>query len=255
MAPLAVHHFICRKDNYGVLTHAEDGTTVSIDAPDAATVQAELDAKGWRLTHILVTHHHGDHTAGIAELKERWNCVVVGPKAEAARIPGIDHAVEEGDRVNLGGHAIEVLDTPGHTLGHVTYHMPDDRVAFVGDTVFAMGCGRILEGNAEMMWHSLSKIAKLPAETRLYTGHEYSLANARFGLTIEPENPVLQDRARQAENLPATGGVAPPATVGLELQSNVFLRPHVFAVREKLGLRADADWRVFAELRERKNKF
>lgn len=254
MPGIDIHPFLCRKDNIGVLVHTEDGTTASIDAPDAAAVLAALDSTGWHLTHILTTHHHGDHTAGNLELKERTGCRIVGPRLEEARIPGLDIAVDDGDRFELGGHPVEVIATPGHTMGHITYFMPRDKVAFVGDTLFVMGCGRVLEGSHAMMWHSLCRIAALPAETRIYCGHEYTLANARFGLSIEPDNALLRRRLEEAEKTIAAGGLTVPTVLEQELQTNVFLRPHHVPTRTRLGMGAVADWRVFGELRERKNK-
>lgn len=254
MLELQIHPFLCRKDNIGVLLHASDGTTASIDAPDAAAITAALDEKGWSLTHILTTHHHGDHTAGNEELKQRTGCKIIGPRAEAARIPGLDFAVDDGDSFDLGHHRVEVIGTPGHTIGHITYFLPADRVAFVGDTLFVMGCGRVLEGNHEMMWHSLSRIASLPDDTRIYCGHEYTVANARFGLTIEPDNAALRHRLEEAQETVAEGRLTVPTRVDQELQTNVFLRPHIIATRTRLGMGAVADWRVFGELRERKNK-
>lgn len=255
MQELEIHQFACLKDNYGVLIHdAEAGVTASIDAPDATAVRAALDAKGWRLTHILTTHHHADHTAGNLALKKETGCEIIGPRDEMARIPGLDRPVGEGDTVHFGNHEIRVLDTPGHTIGHVSYWIPDARVAFVGDTLFAMGCGRILEGNSEMMWASLKKIAALPVETEIYCGHEYTLANARFGLTIESENEALKQRAATVEALRTAGKPTLPTRVDLELATNVFLRPHKTAIRLRLGMPAAADWKVFAEMRDRKNK-
>lgn len=254
MSALDIHTFLCRKDNIGVLIHTADGTTASVDAPDAAAVEAALAERGWNLTHILVTHHHGDHTAGNLELKLRTGCRIIGPRAEAARIPGLDVEVDDGDSFLLGSHPVEVVGTPGHTIGHVTYVMPNDKAAFVGDTLFVMGCGRILEGNAEMMWHSLCRIASLPPDTRIYCGHDYTVANARFGLTIEPENALLRHRLEDAEAKLAKGQLTVPTRLDEELDTNVFLRPHKFDIRRRLGLGAVADWRVFAELRERKNR-
>lgn len=255
MSDLEIHQFPCLKDNYGVLVHdPATSQTLSIDAPDAATVLAALETKGWTLTHVLTTHHHGDHTGGNLELKARTGCRIIGPKAEASRVPGIDTEVVEGDTIKLGEHTIEVLETPGHTLGHVTYWIADQGVAFAGDTIFACGCGRVFEGSAEMMWHSLQKIARLPRDTRIYCGHEYTLANAKFGLTIEPDNAKLNARLQRIEELRAEGRPTLPTRVADELETNVFLRPHVLSIRAKLGLGASADWRVFAEIRERKNK-
>jgi hydroxyacylglutathione hydrolase len=254
MTALSIHQFLCRKDNYGVLLHTGNGLTIAIDAPDAEAVERELNTRGWTLTHILVTHHHNDHTAGIPALKEKSGCLVIGPRAEAARIPGLDREVGDRETFLLGDHEVRVLDTPGHTAGHITYWLPGDNVAFVGDTLFAMGCGRVLEGNHEMMWQSLSKIAQLPPETEIYCGHEYTLANAKFALTIEPENMALQERARAIEDLVRDGRATLPTRLDLELQTNVFLRPGSDAIRRRLGLGAAADWRVFAEIRERKNR-
>jgi hydroxyacylglutathione hydrolase len=254
MAALDIHVFLCRKDNIGVLVHAEDGTTASIDAPDAAAISAALDEKGWSLSHILITHHHGDHTAGNLELKQKTGCRIIGPRTEAARIPGIDVEVDDGDSFTLGGHPVDVIGTPGHTMGHITYFLPKDRAAFVGDTLFVMGCGRVLEGNHEMMWHSLSRIASLPGDTRIYCGHEYTVSNARFGLSIEPDNALLRHRLEEAEQTIAQGRLTIPSRLDEELQTNVFLRPHNIGTRRRLGMGAVADWRVFGELRERKNR-
>ena len=255
MTSIEIHQFPCLKDNYGVLVHdAKAGVTASVDAPDAGAVMAALGEKGWRLTHILATHHHGDHVGGNLELKAETGCIIIGPEAEAARIPGLDVAVGEGDKVQFGGSVLHVLDTPGHTLGHITYWIPAEKTAFAGDTLFALGCGRVFEGNAEMMWHSLQKIARLPPETMIYAGHEYTLANARFCLTIEPNNRALQVRAKEIEALRAEGKPTLPTQLAVELATNVFLRPQSLEIRSRLGLGASADWRVFAEIRELKNK-
>jgi hydroxyacylglutathione hydrolase len=255
MTQIKIHQFPCLKDNYGVLVHEpKSQLTLAIDAPDAAAVAAALAATGWRLTHILTTHHHGDHTGGNLELKSLTDCHIIGPKAEAARIPGLDRGVSEGEQLALGDCVVEVLETPGHTLGHVSYWMPSANVAFAGDTLFACGCGRVFEGNMEMMWNSLQKLARLPAETMFYCGHEYTLANARFGLTIEPTNRKLQERLKQIEQLAAEGKPTLPTKLADELETNVFLRPHSLAIRGHLGMGAAADWRVFAEIRQRKNK-
>lgn len=255
MPKLQILQFACLKDNYGVLVHdSASGATAAIDAPDAQAILAALGEKGWRLTHILTTHHHGDHTGGNLELKAQTGCRIIGPKSEAARIPGLDQGVGDGDTLQLGGYEVRVLDTPGHTLGHVTYWIPAAKAAFAGDTIFSCGCGRVFEGNAEMMWNSLQKIARLPADTMIYCGHEYTLANARFGLTIEPDNAKLQARVKQVEALRAEGKPTLPTRLSDELETNVFLRPHVLTTRARLGLGASADWRVFAEMRERKNK-
>lgn len=254
MTNLEISVFLCRKDNVGVLVHTEDGTTFSIDAPDSDQITKALDKKGWTLTHILNTHHHNDHTAGNLELKQKTGCTIIGPALEAARIPGLDLSVQDTETVSLGGHTVKVIGTPGHTIGHMTYWMPDHKLAFVGDTLFVMGCGKVLEGSHEMMWHSLCRIAALPPETLIYCGHEYTIPNAKFGLTIEPKNALIRNRLEEAEQIIAKGGLTVPTRLELELQTNVFLRPHVVAIRTLLGMGAVADWRVFGELRNRKNK-
>jgi hydroxyacylglutathione hydrolase len=255
MPSLDVHQFACLQDNYGVLIHdAEAGVTASIDAPEAAAVRRALAEKGWSLTHIFNTHHHGDHTGGNLELKRETGCTIVGPAAEAQKIPGLDTAVGGGDSFRFGGHEVRVIDTPGHTAGHIAYWTPDAGVAFVGDTLFAMGCGRVLEGDYKTMWASLTRLMELPSATRLYCGHEYTLANARFALSIEPDNTELQQRARDCEALRAAGRPTLPTRLDLELATNPFLRAGAASVRESLGLLDAADWEVFAEIRERKNR-
>jgi hydroxyacylglutathione hydrolase len=256
MAQLDIHQFPCLKDNYGVLVHdRESGVTLSIDAPEAAAVQRALEERGWRLTHILVTHHHADHTGGIAALKAATGATVIGPRDEAQRIPGLDRTVAEPDVLSLGGIAVKVLDTPGHTLGHVTYWIETAKVAFVGDTLFAMGCGRVLEGTPEMMWRSLQKIADLPRDTQLYCGHEYTVANGKFGVSIEPDNAALQQRLAEAEAARSRGEATLPTRVDLELDTNVFLRVADADLRQRIGLPLASDSKVFADLRERKNRF
>ena len=255
MAKLDIHQFPCLSDNYGVLIHdAERGLTASIDAPNADAVRAALKDKGWKLTHIFTTHHHGDHTDGNLALKAETACTIVGPQAEAARIPGIDTKVGEGDTFDFGGVKVHVLDTPGHTAGHITFWLPAAGVAFVGDTVFAMGCGRVNEGTMEMMWRSVDKIAKLPPATRLYCGHEYTIANAKFALTIDPGNTALVARADAVGKLRAAGKPTLPTRVDVELATNPFLRPRDPAIRKRLGMETAHDWQVFGEIRERKNR-
>ena len=179
--PAQTHLFPCLKDNYGVLLHdPQSGATAAIDAPEAAPIEAALKSTGWRLTDILVTHHHADHTDGIPALKERHKCRVVAPQAEAARIPLVDETVRENDKVRVGSLEARVIETPGHTLGQVNFFFPADKLLFAGDTLFSIGCGRVIEGNAEAMWQSLLKLRALPDDTAVYCGHEYTKANIRF---------------------------------------------------------------------------
>jgi hydroxyacylglutathione hydrolase len=250
------HLFPCLKDNYGVLLHdAQTGSTAAIDAPEAAPVEAALESTGWRLTDILVTHHHADHTGGIAELKRRHRCRVVAPEGEAKRIPRVDATVRENDTIRVGGLAGRLLDTPGHTAGHISYFFPADKLAFVGDTLFSIGCGRVIEGTPEMMWQSLLKLRDLPDDTRIYCGHEYTQANIRFAKTVEPDNVALAARAKEVEKLLSARKPTIPSTMGEEKAANPFLRADVPDVAKAVGLAGQPAWKVFAEIRDRKNKF
>jgi hydroxyacylglutathione hydrolase len=254
--PAQTYLFPCLKDNFGVLLHdPQSGATAAIDAPEAAAVEAALVKTGWKLTDILVTHHHGDHTAGIGELKARHKCRVVAPRNEAARIAHVDETVGEGDAVQVGSLAGRVIETPGHTAGHISYFLPADKLAFVGDTLFSIGCGRVIEGNPEMMWQSLLKLRNLPDDTKFYCGHEYTDANIRFAKTIEPNNKALAARAQEVAQLLAAGKPTIPVTIGAEKAENPFLRADVVEVAQSVGLAGSPAWKVFAEIRERKNRF
>jgi hydroxyacylglutathione hydrolase len=248
--------FLCLKDNFGVLLHdPSSGATAAIDAPEARPIEAALGATGWQLTDILVTHHHGDHTGGIEELKQRYRCRVVAPDAEADSIPDVDETVRENDRVLVGGIEARVLETPGHTAGHISYFFPGDKLAFVGDTLFSIGCGRIIEGNARMMWDSLLKLRGLPDETRIFCGHEYTAANIRFAKTIEPGNRALLARENEVADLLAARKPTIPSTMAEEKAANPFLRGDVPEVAKSVGLAGEPAWQVFAEIRERKNRY
>jgi hydroxyacylglutathione hydrolase len=256
MAQLEIHQFPCLSDNYGVLLHdAEAGVTASIDAPDAAAVEAALAQKGWQLTHILVTHHHWDHTQGNETLKSQTNCTIIGPKGEADKVPGIDTKVGEGDTFKFGNFDVEVSETPGHTAGHIIYHVPAAKAAFVGDTLFAMGCGRVIEGTKPQMWGSVEKVAKLPPDTALYCGHEYTVANAEFALSVEPGNEALVKRFEAVKALRAEGKPTLPTTVAEELATNPFIRADSAEIRANLGLENASNAEVFTEVRTRKDNF
>lgn len=256
MAKLEIYQFPSRGDNYGVLIHdPETGATAAIDAPEAEPIFEGLQRKGWTLTDILITHHHGDHTAGIDALKKATGCTVTGPAREAGLIPGLDVEVKEGDTVEVGGVKGTVVETPGHTRGHVTYYFPDAAAVFVGDTLFSVGCGKLLEGDAPTMWSSLSKLAALPPETAVYCGHEYTNANCRFALTIEPENEALRARAAEVAENDANGRPSLPTTIGRELATNPFLRATSPAIQQRLGLEGQPLEVVFGEVRKRKDQF
>lgn len=253
--PAETHLFLCLKDNYGVLLHdPQSGATASIDAPEAAPVEAALKQTGWRLTDILVTHHHHDHIGGIGTLKKKYKCRVVAP-AKSKDIPGVDETVREGDEVKVGHLAAKVIETPGHTLDHIAYWFPNEHLAFVGDTLFSIGCGRVIEGNAQMMWRSLKKLRDLPNETQIYCGHEYTAANIRFALTIEPDNPVLVAREAQVIRLIEEGEPTIPVTIGDEKLANPFLRADLPEVMGILGMDGQPATQVFAEIRGRKDRF
>jgi hydroxyacylglutathione hydrolase len=248
--------FLCLKDNFGVLLHDPgSGATASIDAPEARTVEAALRETGWRLSDILVTHHHHDHTGGIEELKARYRCRVVAPDAEADGIPEVDETVREGDEVMVGALKARVIETPGHTAGHISYVFPDEKLAFVGDTLFSIGCGRVIEGTPQMLWESLLKLRALPDATRIYCGHEYTQANIRFAKTIEPNNAALLAREQEVARLRAAHQLTVPSTMGEEKAANPFLRADVPEVARSVGLADSPAWKVFAEIRERKNRF
>lgn len=254
MLKLEIHQFPCLSDNYGVLIHDGDANvTAAIDAPEAEAVRKALALKGWTLTHILTTHHHADHTGGNLALKKATGCTIVGAAMDAGRIPGIDVQVKEGDEVKFGNFTAKVFETPGHTTGHISYWFPQAKVAFVADTIFSLGCGRLIEGDARMMWDSLSKLMALPPETTLYCGHEYTQANARFALTIEPGNEALQKRAKEVDELRAAGKPTLPTTLAAELAANPFLRPSSPEIQQRLGMKGRELWEIFGEIRKRKD--
>ncbi len=254
--PAETRLFLCRSDNYGVLLHDPvSGATAAIDAPEAAPIEAALKATGWKLTDILVTHHHADHTDGIKALKERYKCRVVAPAAEAEQIPEVDETVREGDKVSVGKLSANVIETPGHTSGHIAYWFHADKLAFVGDTLFSIGCGRVIEGTPGMMWRSLVKLRDLPDDTKIYCGHEYTAANIKFARTIEPDNAALVAREAQAKQQIANGEPTIPVTVGEEKKANPFLRADLPEVAAGIGMAGKQASQVFAEIRARKNKF
>ena len=254
--PLQIHQFPCRSDNYGFLAHDNvSGLTASIDTPDADAVNAGLEENNWRLSHILNTHHHGDHTGANLSLKERWGCTIVGAANDAERIPGIDVRVSEGDDYAFGSMTAKVLEVPGHTTGHIAYYFESEGVAFVGDTLFALGCGRLFEGTPAMMWNSLQKLMDLPDETTVYCAHEYTQANAQFALSVEPGNDRLVARSKEIDDLRAKGLPTVPTTIGLERNTNTYLRPKSENLQSTVGLRGADLVADLAETRKRKDNF
>lgn len=254
MTPLEIDLFPCRSDNFGVLLHDPvSGATASIDAPEEKPILDALARRGWTLTHILTTHHHGDHVEANLALKQRFGATIIGPKRET--IPGIDRKVDEGDVFDFAGRRVEVIATPGHTLGHICFYLPEEKLLFAADTLFALGCGRVFEGTPAQMWASLEKLAALPDETTVYFGHEYTLSNARFAKTIDPDNAALLARVEEIEALRAAGGFTAPTTIGLEKATNPFLRAGDPGIRRHLGMETASDAEVFAEIRGRKDRF
>jgi len=258
MAPhrLKVFQFPCRSDNYAVILHdTENGFVIAIDAPEEEPILDVLEDKGLSLSHILTTHHHGDHVAANMTLKAKFNCHIVGPEAEADKIPDIDEAVKHEDRMDLSGLPVQVIATPGHTAGEVSYYFPDQGIVFAGDTMFAMGCGRLFEGDAATMHRSMQRLAALPDETKVYAGHEYTLSNAKFALSVDGQNQAVVERARAVEHLRDDGKPTLPTTIGLEKATNPFLRTADADLRATLGMVSATDEEVFAELRQRKDRF
>ncbi|MAI89877.1 hydroxyacylglutathione hydrolase [Ponticaulis sp.] len=255
MSALEIHQFPCLSDNYGYLVHDKvSGETAAIDTPDADKILSEAKVKGWDITQIWNTHWHPDHTGGNLKIKDETGCVIIGPAGEEEKIPGLDRAVQQDSIVNLGAYTARIFDLPGHTLGHIAYIMEDEPVAFVGDTLFALGCGRLFEGSAEQMWQSLSKLKALSEETMVYCAHEYTAANAKFALTIEPENPDLKAYSARVDALRADGQPTVPTSIAKELAANPFLRADVPALQSAMGHSGDAV-ATFAEIRKRKDNF
>ena len=247
--------FPCLNDNFGYLIHdPATKATASIDAPEAGPIIKALEREGWTLTDILVTHHHGDHVGGIAELKQKYQCRVVAPHDKAAKIAQVDLRVAQGDVVKVGELLARVLETPGHTLDHISYVFDSDKALFAADTLFSIGCGRVFEGTYPMMWESLLKLRALPDDFRLYCGHEYTAANVKFALGIEPDNPALKARAEEVTRLRAAGKPTVPTLLGDERKANVFLRADEPSVAASVRLKGKSAAEVFGELRERKNK-
>ncbi|WP_417687467.1 hydroxyacylglutathione hydrolase [Roseibium sp.] len=254
--PAEVRQFSCLSDNFGVLIHDPDsGTTIAIDVPDAKPYLEVLQETGWQLSHILITHHHWDHVQGLDELKAKTGAHVVGPELSRGKVAGFDETVADGDTITVGPYSVEAIGTPGHTLDQISWFFPELKIAHTGDTLFSLGCGRIFEGDAEMMWASLSTLKrKLPADTTIYCGHEYTQSNARFSLTIEPDNAALKARAAEVDTLRAAGKPTLPTTMAQELATNPFLRANEPSVKAALGMTAASDADVFAEIRTRKDK-
>lgn len=256
MSRLDIEQIPVLNDNYVYLLHdPETGATGVVDPAVVGPVMEALDRRGWTLTHILNTHHHHDHTGGNLEIKARTGCTIVGPRADAERIPGIDVTVGEEDLYAMGAAEARVFDVPGHTRGHIAFWFPESDALFCGDTVFSLGCGRMFEGTPEQFWTSLEKLRGLPDATRVYCAHEYTQANLRFSLTVDPENAVLLKRGAEIDALRAAGRPTVPSLLGEEKAANPFLRADDPALADALGMAGQPPAQVFAEVRARKDAF
>ena len=249
---LAIDQFAYNSDNYGVLLHdGESGQTALVDAGDGDAALTALDSNGWELTQIWITHHHGDHTAGLQQLVAETNAEVFGP----AGVAGVEQVMADGGSFDFAGQTVDVLATPGHTLDMLNYHLPRERLVYTGDTLIAMGCGRLFEGDAAMMWASLTRLMELGDDTIIYCGHEYTAANAAFALSVDPDNVALQRRAEAVAELRIAGAPTVPTIMALEKETNPFLRAADAAIRGNLGMPSASDVDVFAEIRRRKDSF
>ena len=246
----------CLADNYAYLIHDPDtGQTAVIDVPEPGPILAALNAHQWRLTDILITHHHDDHIQGVEALRAQTGAMVLGAAADAHRLPRLDLALDEHSSFSVGSEFARVIDVPGHTIGHIAFYFPDSGLAFTADSLMAGGCGRLFEGTPRQMHQSLQKLAALPAETLICSGHEYTAANLRFAATLEPDNPQLISRAADVAEKRAKGIPTVPVPLKVELDTNPYLRAHLPALKAAVGLPDADDVTVFAEIRARKDKF
>ncbi|HLS59068.1 MAG TPA: hydroxyacylglutathione hydrolase [Paracoccaceae bacterium] len=254
--PLEIVTIPCRSDNYAYLLRDEaTGTVALVDAPEAAPILRALDGRGWKPDLILVTHHHGDHVEAVDELRSRFGSRVIGAEADRHRLPRLDLAVRPGDSVEVGAATASVLDASGHTIGHIAYHFPEDRALFAGDSLMVMGCGRVFEGTPAMMWETLSRLAALPPETRLFSGHEYTEGNLRFALSLGEPDAALAARAEAIRAARAAGRDTMGPTLAEERRTNPFLRAAEPEMKARLGLGDVSDAESFTEIRRRKDAF
>ena len=253
---LQIRTIPCLSDNYAYLAHDPDtGQTAAVDVPEAGPLLAALESEGWTLSHVILTHHHYDHVDGLADLLAAAPAKVIGAAADAHRLPALDMAVSEGDTISIGSQNGRVIDVSGHTLGHIAIHFPDSAAVFTADSLMALGCGRVFEGTKPQMWESLKKLAALPAETTVYSGHEYTQSNAKFALTVDPSNAALISRSAAVDAARAKGEPTVPSTLAEELATNPFLRANDPDIQAHLGMAGADPAEVFAEIRTRKDCF
>lgn len=255
--PLEILTIPCLSDNYAFLAHdGATGTTALVDIPEAGPILAALKDKGWSLDLILVTHHHWDHVEGLNDVQAAFpDAKVVGNAADADRLPTLDLALTDGDSLSIGGETGRMFDVSGHTIGHVAFHFPDSKALFTADSLMALGCGRVFEGTKPQMWESLQKFLPLPGDTIVYSGHEYTASNARFALSVDPDNPDLQKRAAEITAARDAGKPTVPSTLADEFATNPFLRAHTPELAAALGMQGADPVDIFTEVRTRKDTF
>ncbi|MGZ9811202.1 hydroxyacylglutathione hydrolase [Pseudoroseicyclus sp. H15] len=254
--PMTITTLPARSDNYFYLLHDEtSGRTALVDAPEAAPIRAALEERGWGLDDILITHHHGDHTEAVDELREAYGARVTGAAQDSHRLPKLDRSVAPGETFDLYGEEVQVMDAPGHTVGHIAFYMPGPGALFSADSLMALGCGRLFEGTPEQMWETLQRFAALPEETMVYSGHEYTAANAAFAMSIEPDNRDLISRKQRVDEARAAGRATVPSLLKEELATNPFLRAGAPQIKSSLDMADATDVEVFAEIRRRKDRF
>jgi hydroxyacylglutathione hydrolase len=254
--PLTLRTIACLNDNYAYLLHdQQSGATACIDVPEVAPLERALSDEGWSLTEIWVTHHHDDHIQGVVSLQASTGAKVVGAKTDAHRLPQLDVAVSDGDVINFAGNDVQVMDVSGHTIGHIALYVAAANAAFTADSLMTMGCGRLFEGDAPTMWVSLQKLAALPPETLICSGHEYTEANIRFAMSVDGDNPALMKRAKNVAAMRAKGAFTAPSLLSDELKTNPFLRATDADLAVKLGMAGADPADVFAEIRGQKDRF
>ncbi len=254
--PVEIVTIPCLSDNYAFLVHDDQsGQTALIDVPEARPILKALQDRGWSLSEVWITHHHADHVQGLADVLKTHPAKVRGSQTDAHRLPDLDIAHQDGDRFTFSDHEVQVMDVSGHTIGHICYYVPSAKAVFTADSLMALGCGRLFEGTAEQMWRSLSKLAKLPPDTNVCSGHEYTAANAKFALTIDPDNPELISRSKEISAARASDTPTVPSSLALELATNPFLRASSPEIRARLNMEEAPDVDIFAEIRARKDAF
>ncbi|MBU2980965.1 hydroxyacylglutathione hydrolase [Lentibacter algarum] len=253
--PLTLATVPCLEDNYAFLIANDAGEAALVDAPEAAPINAELEKRGWSLKTVLLTHHHWDHVEGLDSLTGRDDLTVIGAKADEHRLPTLDHAYSDGDSFTLLGEEVQVFDVSGHTLGHIAFYLPASGLVFSGDSLMALGCGRLFEGSPELMHDSMNKFATLPETTLVCSGHEYTASNGRFAATVDPDNKALALRNIETAKIRAQGGFTVPSTLALERATNPFLRANEPSIKSAIGLPNATDKESFTKLRAMKDAF